>query len=396
MKYARQMPSADDRRLKITFVLPVADLSGGVRVVAIYADRLRQRGHEVTVVSRPHAPRSLRDRLRGLRRGQGWLPRMRREPSHLDGLPVRHHVIDGQRAIINEDLPDADVVVATWWETAEWVAALSPQKGAKAYFIQHHELWGSDRPDRVKATYRLPLHKITISRWLIDLMRDEYGDKDVTLVLNSVDTKQFFAPPRGKQSRPTVGFLYHAKVGWKGGDVVGRVLALAKAQLPDLHVVSFGALPQSAELPLPEGSTFVCRPAQDKIRELYAQCDAWLCGSRAEGFHLPPLEAMACRCPVVSTRVGGPIDIIEEGKQGRLVAVDDVDALARCLVEVLSLDEASWRAMSDAALEIALRYTWDDATTLFEQGLRRAITRRSGLQAAPAPDPASPRAHAIP
>ena len=357
------MASADDRPLKITFLLPVADLSGGGRVVAIYADRLRQRGHEVTVVTRAHPPRSLRDRLRGF------------------------HLLRELRIF-----PDADVVVATWWETAEWVAALSPQKGAKAYFIQHHELWGSDRPERVKATYRSPLHKITISRWLIDLMRDEYGDKDVTLVLNSVDTKQFFASPRGKQRRPTVGFLYHATVGWKGGDVVAKVLALAKAQLPNLHVVSFGALPQSPELPLPEGSTFVCRPAQDKIRDLYAQCDVWLCGSRAEGFHLPPLEAMACRCPVVSTRVGGPIDIIEEGKQGRLVAVDDVDGLARRLVEVLSLDEASWRAMSDAALEIALRYTWDDATTLFEQGLRRAIARRSGLSAAPAPDLAGPRA----
>jgi glycosyltransferase involved in cell wall biosynthesis len=376
------MPSADDRRLKITFVLPLADLSGGVRVVAIYADRLRQLGHDVTVVHRTHAPRSFRDRLRGLRRGQGWLPRARREPSHLDGLAVKRHVIEGQRPITDADLPDADVVVATWWETAEWVAALSAPKGAKAYFIQHHELWGSDSPERVKATYRSPLHKITISRWLIDLMRDEYGDEDVTLVLNSVDTKQFFAPPRGKQRRPTVGFLYHAKVGWKGNDVVARALTLAKEKFPDLHVVSFGALPQSAEFPLPEGSTFVCRPAQDKIRDLYAQCDVWLCGSRAEGFHLPPLEAMACRCPVVSTRVGGPIDIIEDGKQGRLVAVDDVEGLARCLMEVLSLDEAPWRAMSDAALETALRYTWDDATTLFEQGLRRAIVRRSGRQAA--------------
>ncbi|HEY9598179.1 MAG TPA: glycosyltransferase family 1 protein, partial [Cyanophyceae cyanobacterium] len=39
--------------MKITFVLPFAGLSGGIRVVAIYAERLRKRGHDVLVVSLP-------------------------------------------------------------------------------------------------------------------------------------------------------------------------------------------------------------------------------------------------------------------------------------------------------------------------------------------------------
>ena len=39
--------------MKITFILPHAGLSGGIRVVAIYADRLKKRGHNVTVVSLP-------------------------------------------------------------------------------------------------------------------------------------------------------------------------------------------------------------------------------------------------------------------------------------------------------------------------------------------------------
>ena len=39
--------------MKITFVLAAADLSGGNRVISIYAQRLQSRGHQVTVVSRP-------------------------------------------------------------------------------------------------------------------------------------------------------------------------------------------------------------------------------------------------------------------------------------------------------------------------------------------------------
>lgn len=365
--------------LKINFVLPTVNMAGGIRVVAIYAAELARRGHDVTLVSVPHRQPPFGQRLKNFVRGRGW-PRFEKQPSHVDALEgqpnVRHVVVDRWRPIEDRDLPDADVVVATWWETAEWVARLSPLKGAKAYFIQHHESVFETEPEvRVQSTYRMPMHKITISRWLVDLMRDRYGDDDVTHVPNSVDTQQFQAPPRGRQARPTVGMLYHS-LPWKGIDVSLRAIEHARRALPNLHVVSFGTEHQSAALPLPPGSTFEVSPPQARLRELYGSCDVWLCGSRAEGFHLPPLEAMACRCPVVSTKVGGPVDVIEEGKNGRLVDVDDADALGRALLDVLQLPEPAWRAMSDAAYATATRYTWSDATELFEAGLRAAIDKQ--------------------
>ena len=51
------------------------------------------------------------------------------------------------------DVPDGDLIIATWWETAEWVNALSPNKGAKVYFIQHHEIFPTFRLSAV----RLPI-----------------------------------------------------------------------------------------------------------------------------------------------------------------------------------------------------------------------------------------------
>ena len=51
--------------MRITFVLPYAGLQGGVRVVSIYADRLRKRGHRVTVISSPLQTR-LRSRAKAL------------------------------------------------------------------------------------------------------------------------------------------------------------------------------------------------------------------------------------------------------------------------------------------------------------------------------------------
>ena len=183
---------------------------------------------------------------------------------------------------------------------SQWVNALSPQKGAKVYFIQHHEVFPHLPVERSQATYRLPLQKIVISRWLERIMKKQYKDDRVILIPNSVDTDQFFAPARQKQPVATVGFVY-SSVCFKGSDVILAALDQVKQRMPHLRVIAFGSEPISPKLPLPNWIQYHYRPSQDQIRCLYSECDVWLCGSRSEGFYLPLLEAMACRCPVVST-----------------------------------------------------------------------------------------------
>jgi glycosyltransferase involved in cell wall biosynthesis len=302
-------------------------------VVAIYADRLQRRGHEVTVVSTPASQPPLQSRVKRIL--LEWLQRHEHKaawtadgvlrgtnPSHFDNVEVSHHVIDCCRPVTDSDVPDGDVVIATWWETAEWVARLAPRKGAKAYFIQHYEVFDYLPIERVKATWRMPLEKITISNWLAELATREYGDLKVHLVPNGVDMSQFHAPPRSRQTQPTVGILY-ASVKWKGLEVSLRAIERATKRVPGLRLIAFGSEPIARQFPLPPGTSFHHLPRQEAIRDLYSSCDVWLCGSYSEGFHLPPLEAMACRCPVVSTSVGGPMDIIEPGRNGYLVPVGD-------------------------------------------------------------------------
>lgn len=290
-------------------------------------------------------------------------------------MAVDHRRLNHTGPVTDADVPDADVVVATWWQTADWVARLSPSKGAKAYFIQHFETWGGE-PARVEATWRLPLHKITISKWLVELAQSRFGDTDVTHVPNSVDTNQFFAPPRGKQPAPTIGLMF-AQTPFKGCADALKAIEQVKKVIPDLKLVTFGKDRPTASLSLPPWADMVYMPKQDQLRQLYAQCDVWLCASHAEGFHLPPLEAMACRCPVVSTRVGGPQDIVHDGINGYLVDVGDITGLTQRLEQVLKADEPTWRALSDGALATATGYTWDDATRLFLAGLQRAIEKRA-------------------
>src|SRR5581483_3214649 len=148
--------------MRITFVLPHAGMSGGNRVLAIYADRLHRRGHTVAVISQPSSRPSLRTKLRSLVGGRRWTKDCEPEPSYFDKVSVPHRILEAQRPVVDNDVPDADIVLATYWRTGPWVAALSPRKGAKAILLQGYELSPGQADPVMDANWRLPLHKIVI------------------------------------------------------------------------------------------------------------------------------------------------------------------------------------------------------------------------------------------
>lgn len=357
--------------MKVTFVLPFAGLQGGIRVLATYAKRLKERGHDVVVISTPPET-SFGWKVRSFIRG-GW--RNDSKSSHFDGLDVEHRVLERVRPVTDEDVPDSDVVMATYYTTAYGVLQLSPEKGAKAIFLQGYELENGEPNPRLDATWRMPMHKVAVSSWLVQLARDRFGDDSVSLVPNGVDLDQFHAVPRAKGAVPTVGFLHH-NAPLKGcGTSITAVKRVAQS-IPSLRLISFGAEHPDFGLRLPRFAEFYYQPPQEKLKGLYDQCDVWLSASIREGFCLPLIEAMACRCPVVSTRAGGPNDIIDEGVNGYLTEVGDAEAFADRILRVLQLSSEHWRKMSDAAYRTATRFTWNDATDRFERALELAIERK--------------------
>ncbi|MGB3240881.1 MAG: glycosyltransferase family 4 protein [Geitlerinemataceae cyanobacterium] len=368
--------------MRITFVMASASFRGGTRVIATYADLLQKRGHEVFVVSMPRTFPNWRKRFKSLIKDRRWYSRSEFRGSYFDTVDVPHQILDRRRPIVDADVPDADVVVATWWETADWVANLSPSKGAKAYLIQHHEIHDSQPKARVEDSYRMPLHKITIAQWLVDLMQSQYGDRHVSLVPNSVDLQLFNAPPRRRQTCPTVGLMY-SPLNWKGCDISLKAFSLAAQKIPNLRLIAFGLDELSPDLPLPPGSEYIRRPDQKTIKDLYARCDAWLFSSRVEGFGLPILEAMACRTPVIGTPVGAAPELLTDGA-GVLVPPENPEEMARAIEWVCGLSDRQWQALSTTAYARATSYTWDDATDRLETALYRAVERTANGEFLPA------------
>lgn len=358
--------------MRITFLLPYAGISGGVRVVAIYAQRLQERGHKVMILSTPYRLSGMRDRLGNLWHRFGLWVRGAQDPSHLNGIPVTHIRLPSIELLNASSIPDADIIVATWWETAEFVAKLPASRGVKAYFVQHYEAHDSQPVERVRATWRLPMQKIVVARWLADLARRDFGDSSSIVVPNAVDLKQFSVPVRSKQATPTVGLMY-SNARYKGCDIAIKAIEIARRSIPALQVAAFGTADFPGEdCSLPRDTRYTMSPAQDRIKDIYASCDAWLFASRSEGFGLPILEAMACRTPVIATPAGAAPELVGAGG-GIMVEPENPESMAAAIVRIARLGEEEWRAMSDAAHAIAGRYTWDDATDLFEAALHTTL-----------------------
>ncbi|MBM3460424.1 MAG: glycosyltransferase family 4 protein, partial [Armatimonadetes bacterium] len=89
---------------------------------------------------------------------------------------------------------------------------------------------------------------------------------------------------------------------------------------------------------------------------LYAAADLFVYPSLYEGFGLPPLEAMACGTPVLTSSVSSLPEVV--GDAALLVNPYDEGALARALEELLA-DSARRRQLSEAGLNRAAGFSWE-------------------------------------
>ena len=98
--------------------------------------------------------------------------------------------------------------------------------------------------------------------------------------------------------------------------------------------------------------------ADEDLPALYNLADLFVFPSLYEGFGLPPLEAMACGTPVVSSDVSSLPEVV--GEAGLMVEATDTEALAEVMKRVLE-DNVLREEMIAKGLEQARQFTWEKA-----------------------------------
>jgi glycosyltransferase involved in cell wall biosynthesis len=109
-----------------------------------------------------------------------------------------------------------------------------------------------------------------------------------------------------------------------------------------------------------------------QLIELYRRHSIFVLPSFFEGQPLVMIEAAVMGLAIVTTRVCGMIDFIQDGKNGLLIDVGDEGALAQRL-EQLVANPARARELGEAARQTAQTHTWATAATKIEAAYRQAM-----------------------
>lgn len=94
----------------------------------------------------------------------------------------------------------------------------------------------------------------------------------------------------------------------------------------------------------------------------YREADAFIYPSLYEGFGLPPLEAMACGCPVLLSHAASLPEVGGPESEGAVKYFDPLSeaSIALAIEDFVRLDEEERLAMRRAAIARAARFSWDD------------------------------------
>ena len=112
------------------------------------------------------------------------------------------------------------------------------------------------------------------------------------------------------------------------------------------------------------------------MQDLLPLGDLMLMPSEMESFGLAALEGMACRVPCVATRVGGVPELVEDGVNGLLFRVGDVESMAQGAIRVLS-DDALQRRMAEAARRTAQdKFCTSRIIPMYERYYERVLQAR--------------------
>jgi D-inositol-3-phosphate glycosyltransferase len=156
------------------------------------------------------------------------------------------------------------------------------------------------------------------------------------------------------------------------------LLCASSKHPPQLVLAGQGELPDAAKSALSSLGTaarvrLAGAPSRADLIRLYQDAACLALPSDEEGFGMVVVEAMACGVPVIATRCGGPEEIISEGQDGFLVALDDAREMAQRLNAICADRELNARLGEAARRTVESRYSAQAAFRPFLKAYERLL-----------------------
>jgi glycosyltransferase involved in cell wall biosynthesis len=189
------------------------------------------------------------------------------------------------------------------------------------------------------------------------------GSDRIHVVPHAIDHR-VFRPGTHEEREPIV--LYPAR-GWphKNHARLFQAFATLRETRPQLRLVLTGGGLERLD-PLPEGVENLGEVPATQLASLYRRAACLVYPSLYEGFGIPPLEAMACGCPVAASNAGAIPEVC--GDAAVFFDPTDVEAMAAAMLDADSRREE----LRELGLARAASYTWDETARKHEDVYRAA------------------------
>ena len=217
----------------------------------------------------------------------------------------------------------------------------------------------------VHETYHMELHKIVIAKWLYEkLLELGVSKSEISHIPNALDF-EIFRLTKKIENRPKRVVMQFQRNLFKGALDGINALKFVKKEYPELNAVYLVFL-LVLMIYLHGLNMFKHHHQKNLVEKIYNKSSIYLCPSWSEGWHLPPAEAMACGCALVSTDIGGVKDYAIHEKTALLSPIKNSKLLAENLLKLLRDDTLRLKLAYEGNNNIK-QFRWDKSSKKLER-----------------------------
>ncbi len=348
--------------------------SGGARIVYEHANRLAARGHAVSVVH-PVYPETRPGFLAALKQGG----RHKRWARTGEWSPRRWMDVDPRVESLwtpdlsSDHVPEGDVVVAAHWRTVAPMNALSSAHGARAFFSQQWDFAEfAELEPGVRKAWAAPCFKMVVNHRAAELAR-AFGPRP-WLAQHGLDARAWDIDVQPVQREAALVVTPWRPARSKGFHDVLEACDRARAERPDLRLLTFGTEPMSARLP--EWVEVVEAPDAVTLRALYNRAAVFVGAGHNEGWGLAASEAGLCGAALALTDNAGHAEYADHDRTALVSPVRDPVALASNILTLIERPDLRQRLAKAARAKLST-FTWERASRAFEAGLLACLERET-------------------
>ncbi|MFC1576778.1 glycosyltransferase family 4 protein [Candidatus Omnitrophota bacterium] len=332
--------------MKISFIEPHLKVYGGVRTVIELANRLIERGHDVTIFHSNGSPCR-------------WLKCSAGIKSYLEALREDHEVIiynslhPADHYMVKRVSASLKVFFIFGLYEKQYLTGKIP---ASNFLLDTRN---SLRAVFLKKSLASPCLKLAHSTWMCHWLKQNMNI-DVRLVIHGVSF-DVFHPVEVKKDPGAIRILCSGDPReFKRTPVITEAMEIVTGARPEVALDTY----HGKGIP------------QEEMAKVYSSADIFLDAQRHGGWNNPVAEAMACKTPVVCTNIGAVQDFAIHEETALLVALNDPGAMASAVLRLID-DKALRERLRENAYRHIGQFGWDRSAKALEEILETELKKKN-------------------